>query len=148
MVEKIKNLRAKTGAGVMDVKRALDQSGGDEKEALAWLKKQGLGKVQKRSDRETTQGLVDSYIHLGKIGVLVEVNCETDFVARNNDFKYFVHEIALHAAQSNAKAVGALMKEVYFRDEEKTLGDLLQEIIVKTGENIKVKRFVKYTLGK
>jgi len=147
MMDKIKNLREKTGAGVMNVKRALDKAGGDEKKAADIIKKQNLGKAEKRSERETTQGLIDSYIHLGKIGVLIEVNCETDFVARNNQFKKFVHEVALQVAQSEAKDVDALLKEEYFRDPKKTIDDLLKEIIIKIGENIKVKKFAKYSLG-
>lgn len=146
-MKKIKNLREKTGAGVMDVKRALDDAGGDEKKAMEILAKQGLGKVEKRSGRETANGLIDSYIHLGKIGVLVEVNCETDFVARNKDFKTFAHEVALQVAQSQTKDTEGLLKEEYFRDSEKTIDDLLGEVIVKTGENIKIKKFVKLTLG-
>ena len=148
MMEKIKNLREKTGAGVMDVKRALDESGGDEEGAITILKKQGLSKAEKRLQRETAQGLVDSYIHLGRIGVLVEASCETDFVSRNKDFKNFVHEIALQVAQSSARDVNALLKEEYFRDPKKTIGDLLKEIIVRTGENVKIKRFAKIVLGK
>ena len=147
MMDKIKNLREKTGAGVMDVKRALDEAGGDENKATDIIKKQGLGKAEKRLNRETAQGLIDSYIHLGKIGVLVEVNCETDFVARNDQFKEFAHEVTLQVAQSEAKDIDALLKEEYFKDPEKTIDDLLKEIIVKTGENIKVKRFIKYSLG-
>jgi len=147
MMDKIKNLREKTGAGVIDIKRAFDEAGGDEKKAVEIIRKQGLGKAGKRSERETSQGLIDSYIHLGKIGVLVEVNCETDFVVRNKQFKEFTHEIALQVAQSEAKDVDTLLQEKYFKDPEKTIDDLLKEIIVKTGENIKVKRFAKYSLG-
>ncbi len=148
MMEKIKSLRGKTGAGVMDVKKALDEAGGNEEKALIFLKKQGLSKAEKKSQRETTQGLVDSYVHLGRIGVLVEVNCETDFVSRNEDFKNFVHEIALQVAQSSVKDANALLKDEYFRDPGKTVDDLLREIIVKTGENVKIKRFAKVVLGK
>ena len=91
--------------------------------------------------------MIDSYILLGKIGVLVEVNCETDFVARNEDFKTFAHEVALQIAQSDVRDVKTLLKEEYFRDSENTIDDLLKSIIVKTGENIKIKQFVKLVLG-
>lgn len=148
MIDKIKNLRDKTGAGVMDIKKALDEAGGEEKKAVAIIRKQGLGKAEKRLGRETAQGIVDSYVHLGKIGVLVEVNCETDFVARNDKFREFVHEVTLQVAQSEARNVGGLLKEEYFKDPSRTIDDLLKEIIVKTGENIKIGRFVKYSLGK
>ncbi len=147
MLEKIKKLRELTGAGVMDVKKALEEAEGDDKKAVDIIKRRGLDKAQEKSERETAQGLVDCYIHLGRVGVLVEVNCETDFVARNEDFKTFTHEIALQVAQSESKDINTLIKEEYFRDPQKTVDDLLKEIILKTGENIKIKRFIKYTLG-
>ena len=146
-MEQIKKIRELTGAGVMDVKRALDEAKGDEKKALEILKAHGMKKAEKRSERQTTQGLVDCYIHLNKVGCMVEVNCETDFVARNDDFKNFVHELTLQVASSEAKEVEALLDEPYFKEPEKTVRDLLQSVIAKTGENIKVKRFVKYILG-
>ena len=148
MMEKIKKLREKTGAGVMEIKKALDEAGGDEKKTQDILKKRGVAIAEKKAERVTSQGLVDSYIHLGKIGVLVEVNCETDFVARNENFKEFVHEIALHVAASDAKSVSELLIEKYFRDETTTIEELLHETIAKIGENIKIKRFEKYVLGK
>lgn len=146
-MENIKILREKTGAGVMDVKKALDEAGGDMTKAEEILKKRGALIAEKKADRDTANGLIDSYVHLGKIGVLVEVNCETDFVARNEDFKKFVHEIALQVAQSESELVEDLLKEEYFREAGKTIDDLLKELIGKIGENIKVKRFTKFTLG-
>lgn len=146
-MEKIKKLREKTGAGVMDIKKALDETGGDEKKAEKVLKARGVEIVEKKSSRATSQGLIDSYVHFGKIGVLVEVNCETDFVARNEDFKKFVHEVALQIAASEAKTVEQLLKEEYFKEPGTTIEDLLEGAIAKIGENIKIKRFVKYSLG-
>lgn len=146
-MEDIKALREKTGAGVMDVKRALDEAKGDVKKAEELLKARGLEIADKKSSREMSQGLIDSYIHLGKIGVLVEVSCETDFVARNDDFKSFVHEIALQVAQSESETVGDLLKEESFKDQSKTIDAIVKETIAKTGENIKIKRFCKFTLG-
>jgi elongation factor Ts len=145
-MENIKLLREKTGAGVMDIKKALDEANGDVKKAEEILKTRGAMIAEKKAGRETAQGLIDGYIHLGKIGVLVEVNCETDFVARNDDFKKFVHEIALHVAQSEAENVDNLLKEEYFREAGKTIDDLLKELIGKIGENIKIKRFVRLSL--
>jgi elongation factor Ts len=145
-MEKIKELREKTGAGVMDVKKALDEANGDITKAEELLKARGAQIAEKKADRVTAQGLIDSYIHLGKLGVLVEVNCETDFVARNEDFKKLVHEIALQAAQSEVETVEDLLKEEYFKNPGQTIDDLLKEAIGKIGENIKIKRFVKYTL--
>ncbi len=146
-MEKIKELREKTGAGVMDIKKALDEANGDAAKAEELLKARGAMIAEKKADRETAQGLIDSYVHLGKIGVLVEVNCETDFVARNEDFKKFVHELALQVAQSESETVEDLLKEEYFRSADQKVDDLLKEQIGKIGENIKIKRFVKYTLG-
>lgn len=146
-MEKIKKIRELTGAGVMDIKRALDEAKQNEKKALEILRAKGVEKAEKKSDRTTMQGLVDSYIHLGKVGCLVEVNCETDFVARNEDFKKFVHEIALQVASSEATSVDELLDELYFREPDKKIRQLLQDIIQKTGENIKIKRFVRFTLG-
>lgn len=146
-MEQVKALREKTGAGVMAVKKALDDAKGDEKEAEKLLKKRSVEIVAKKAERATSQGLIEAYVHLGKIGVLVEINCETDFVARNDEFKAFAHEIALQAATSEAKDVAGLLKEVYFKDPSRTVEELLTDAIAKTGENIKIKRFVKFVLG-
>jgi elongation factor Ts len=146
-MEKIKKLREKTGAGIMDVKNALDEAKGDEKKAEEILKAKGVARAGKKADRETRQGLIDCYIHLGKLGVMVEVNCETDFVSRNDEFKAFVHELAIHIASNDVSDVEELLKQEYFRDQSKTVEDLLHGIISKTGENVKIKRFVKYSLG-
>lgn len=147
MTEKIKKLREETGAGIMDVKRALDEANGDEKKAREILKAKGLEIAQKKSQRATCAGLIDSYVHLGKLGVLVEVQCETDFVAKTDEFKLFVHEVALQVANSDVKDVKILLCEEYFKDPSKTIQDMLHEIITKTGENIKIARFVKIKLG-
>jgi len=146
-MEKVKALREKTGAGVMDVKKALDDANGDEKEAEKLLRERSVEIVAKKSERETSQGLIESYVHLGKIGVLVEINCETDFVARNDEFKAFVHEIALQAATSEATEVSKLLEEEYFKQPDKKVKNLLEEAIAKTGENIRIKRFTRYVLG-
>lgn len=146
-MEDIKNLRERTGAGIMQVKKALEDAKGDLKKAEKILAEKGVETAKKKSQRATCAGLVDSYMHLGKIGVMVEVNCETDFVARNEQFKAFVHEVALQAATSEVETVEALLDEPYFKDQTKTIDNLLKEVISKTGENIKVKRFVRYTLG-
>lgn len=106
--EMVKDLRAKTGSGIMDCKKALAESDGDLEKALDFLRKKGLATAQKRSGRETSEGLVQSYIHMGgKIGVLVEVNCESDFVAKNEDFAEFVKNIAMHIAAANPQGLVA-----------------------------------------
>jgi len=147
MLEEIKKLREKTGAGVMDVKRALDEAAGDAKKAEKILNERGAAVAQKKSERSTSQGLIDSYLHMGKIGVMVEVNCETDFVSRNEEFKKFVHELCLHIASSEVETVEQLQDQEYFREPSKKISDLLNETIAKTGENIRIKRFVKFALG-
>jgi len=146
-MEDIKNLREKTGAGIMQVKKALEESKGDLKKAEKILIQKGVEMAEKKSERATCAGLIDCYIHLGKIGAMAEVNCETDFVARNEEFKTFVHEVALQAATSEATNVEELLAEPYFKDQTKTIDNLLKEVIGKTGENIKIKRFTRFSLG-
>ncbi|MEK7171115.1 MAG: translation elongation factor Ts [Patescibacteria group bacterium] len=146
-VEQIKNLRAKTGLGIHDVKNALEESNGDETKALAWLKEKGLSTVAKKSDRATSQGLVEAYVHGGRLGALVEVNCETDFVARNDEFKMFVKDIAMQVASMNPENVDELLKQDYFRDPSMTIQDLLNDTITKIGENIKISRISRFELG-
>jgi elongation factor Ts len=100
-VEDVKKLREETGAGMMKAKEALEASKGDYAKAVLWLREKGEATAAKKADREARAGLIDSYVHAGRIGVLVEVNCETDFVARTDDFKQFVHDVALHVASAN-----------------------------------------------
>ena len=147
-VEQIKNLREKTGLGIHDVKYALEEANGDEAKALEILKEKGLSTVAKKSSRSTNQGLIDTYIHgAGRIGAMVEVNCETDFVARTDDFKTFVHEVALQVASMNPENVDELLEQPYFREPDKTVKDLLNGIIAKLGENMKIGRFIRFELG-
>lgn len=146
-VELIKKLRDKTGLGINDIKRALDEAGDNEEAALKLLKEWGLSTVAKKADRSTNQGLIESYVHSGRLGAIVEVNCETDFVARNDEFKAFVKDIAMQVASMNPENVDELMKQDYFRDPSKTVADLLTETISKIGENIKVSRFSRFELG-
>ena len=146
-VEQIKSLRAKTGLGIHDVKKALEESNGDETKALAWLKEKGLSTVAKKADRATSQGLIDTYVHSGRIGAMVEVNCETDFVARNDDFKTFVHDLALQVASMNPESVEEFLKQEFFKDPSKTIQDYLNETISRIGENIKINRITRFELG-
>jgi elongation factor Ts len=189
----VKQLRERTGAGMMDCKKALSESAGDMDKAIDFLRKKGLATAQKRAGRAMTEGTIQSYIHLGgKLGVLVEVNCETDFVAKNEDFKEFAKNIAMHIAASNPLGISpedidekiierekeiyrgqalemgkpanvidkivegklnkfykdnCLMNQAYVRDPYTTISDLLNELIAKIGENITVKRFVRFQIG-
>ena len=146
-VEQIKALRLKTGAGIHDVKAALEEGKGNEETAIKILKKKGLSIVAKKSDRSTSQGLIDSYVHSGRIGALVEVNCETDFVARNDEFKAFVHDISLQVASMNPENIEELLKQEFFKDTSKTVKEYLNETIIKIGENIKITRIERFELG-
>ena len=146
-VEQIKALRLKTGAGIHDVKAALEEARGDEEVAIKILKKKGLSIVAKKSDRSTSQGLIDSYVHSGRIGAMVEVNCETDFVARNDEFQAFVHDISLQVASMNPENIEELLKQEFFKDTSKTVKEYLNETIIKIGENIKIARIERFELG-
>jgi elongation factor Ts len=189
----VKELREKTGAGMMDCKNALKESGGDMEKAVEILRKKGIAKAEKKASREVKDGLIHAYIHPGdKLGVLVEVNCETDFVAKTDEFKDFVHNLAMHIAASNPISIdretmpqdvvdremriykeqaaesgkpenilekiatgkmekfyaeNVLLEQAYIRDPEKSIKDYLTEVIAKIGENISVRRFVRYQIG-
>jgi elongation factor Ts len=189
----IKDLRERTGAGMADCKKALVEVEGDMDKAIDWLRAKGLSKAAKKAGREATEGAVVSYIHGGgRIGVLIEVNCETDFVARNEDFQSFTREVAMQIAAMNpqfvrkeevdanavsrerevlmAKAketgkpepviqkmvdgqISKWMKEIclldqpFVKDPDKTIEQIQQELVAKIGENIKIRRFVRFELG-
>lgn len=148
-IDQIKKLREETGAAVLDCRRALEENQGDLKKAVAWLRKRGIEKAEKKADRETSQGLVEAYIHAtGKVGAMVELLCETDFVARNEEFKNLARELAMQVAAMNPKNVAELLKQEYIRDNAKTVGDLIKEAITKLGENIVVGRFERLEVGK
>lgn len=139
-IKLIKKLREETGASISDCSKALEESKGDYDKAIEWLKKRGIEKAEKKADRETNQGLVESYIHQnGKVGAMVEILCETDFVARTDDFKKLSHEIAMQVASMNPKNVDELLKQEYIRDTSVTISDLIKQHIGKLGENIVVK---------
>jgi elongation factor Ts len=189
----VKQLREKTGAGMMDCKKALLEVKGDMDKALEFLRKKGLATAQKRAGRAMTEGTVQSYIHMtGKLGVMVEVNCETDFVAKNEDFKEFAKNIDMHIAASNPLGIkpedipeeivenekdiyraqaletgkpenvlekivegklkkfyqeNCLLNQPFVRDPDISVADLMNELIAKIGENITIKRFVRYQIG-
>jgi elongation factor Ts len=189
----VSELRQRTGAGMMDCKKALEETNGDLEKAVEHLRKKGIAKADKRVGRQTSEGQIASYIHHnGKVGVMVEVNCETDFVARTDDFKALVKSIAEHIAAAAplgidkdsvpserveserrifeeqvrqqgkpehliAKIVEgkvesyykdvALMHQAWVREPKKTIGDLIKESSAKMGENIQVRRFVRYQMG-
>lgn len=159
----VKELRERTGAGVMECKRALEEAGGNLDRAMAVLQERGIAMAEKKSHRETSQGMVECYIHAGgRLGALVEVNCETDFVARTDDFKKLARDLAMQIVASSPAFVSGedlpegaegepkelcLMLQPFIKDESRTVGDLIKEVIAKTGENIRVRRFTRFELG-
>lgn len=143
----LKKLRDETQASIADCRNALEESKGDYKTALANLRKKGIEKAAKKEGRETSQGIIDSYIHQnGKVGVLTEVLCETDFVARTQEFKNLAHEISMQVAAMNPKDVDALLKQEYIRDPKITINELVKSTVGKLGENIIVKRFTRFEI--
>lgn len=170
----IKQLRAATGAGIMDAKRALEENDGNIDKATDFLRQQGLAKAGKKADRTATDGLVDTYIHAqGRIGAMVEVSCETDFVARTEDFKALAKDVSMQVAamsprfvnredideetwgelerefgdrDSAAKAV-VLTEQDFIKDPKKNIGNLVTDAISKLGENIVIRRFARFELG-
>ena len=160
----IKDLRERTGAGMSDCKKALVEVAGDMDKAIDYLRAKGLSKAAKKAGREATEGAVVSYIHAGgRIGVLVEVNCETDFVARTETFKQLVHDVALQIAgipttlaisedQLPPGAEGTLeetvlLKQPFIKDGSRTIEQLVKEAIATTGENIRIRRYTRFELG-
>ncbi len=159
---RIKELRDKCGAGIMECRTALIEADGDIARALEALKERGLLKAAKKAERVASQGLIEGYVHPGgRIGAMVELNCETDFVARTDEFKELAHNLAMQIAAMCPRFVSreetsdtdveietaCLLEQAYIRDPQKTVNDIIVETIVRVGENIKVKRFVRYELG-
>ena len=145
--EIVKQLREKTGASMMDCKKALEEAGGDEINATEVLRKKDKLTAMKKSERTANQGLIESYVHAnGKIGVLLEMKCETDFVAKNSEFKELAHEIAMHIAGMDSKDSEILLTEPFVKNPSTTIKDLIESKIGKLGENIKVGRFIRFEL--
>jgi elongation factor Ts len=146
-LDQLKKLREETSAGVSDCRAALEDAGGDFEKAKKLIVKRGIEKAAKKEGKETNEGIVESYVHAnGKVGVLVALTCETDFVAQNEEFKKLAHEICLQIAAVNPKNVQELLKSPYIRDGNMTIGDLIKVTIAKVGENITVSRFSRLSL--
>jgi len=143
-MEQIKKLRQKTNVSIMECKQALEEAKGDERNALKILSRRGAEKAIKKSSREAKQGLIEAYVHSnGKVGVILELNCETDFVARNEEFKRLAHDLTMHIAAMGSKDTKSLLEEPFIKDTGKTIKDLLAEAIAKLGENVKLGKFVR-----
>jgi elongation factor Ts len=161
--ELIKELRNQCSAGIMECRNALIETKGDLEKALQVLKEKGLLKAEKKVDRATGQGLIEAYIHTGgRIGALVEVNCETDFVARTDEFKELAHDLAMQVAALSPQyvseeeipegadvepQVACLLQQPFIRDSAQTVRDIIVAVIAKVGENIRVSRFSRFELG-
>ncbi len=160
--DQIKQLRELTGAGVMDCKRALQEANGDMDQAVKLLQQWGVENVGMRAGREAGQGLIECYIHQSRVGAMVELNCETDFVARTEDFRTLARELAMQIASMNPKYVArddipadedgdpkemALLEQPYIRDGSRTIGQLVTEVAAKTKEKVAVRRFARFQLG-
>lgn len=141
-VDKIKHLRDTTGLSFDQIRKALNEAGGDETKAMEFLKAHGTAAAQKKSSREVKEGVVDAYIHATKkLGAMVEVLCETDFVARNVEFQRLAHELAMHIAASRPGTVEDLLSQPFIKDQNITVKDLISQYIAKLGENVKVGHF-------
>ncbi len=142
----VQELRQKTGAGMMDCKKSLKETEGNVEEAIDWLRKKGIASAGKKSDRVAAEGLVDTYIQPGgKLGVLIEVNCQTDFVARNDAFKNLVKNLAQQAA--TAESVESLLGQSYIEDSSITVDEAIKQAIANLGENIQVRRFINFDVA-
>jgi translation elongation factor Ts len=146
-IKLIKQLREETQVSIADCTKALTEAKGDYEKAIELLKQRGIERAEKKSDRATGQGLVEAYIHQnGKVGVLLEILCETDFVARTEDFKRLAHEVAMQIAAMNPKDIVALLKQEYIRDGSVTIENLIKQTIGKLGENIVIKQFTRFEI--
>lgn len=146
-IETIKQLRDETGASPVKIKKALEESGEDLEKAKELLKTWGAVKAGEKGDRETHDGVIDFYIHPNaKSGVLLDIRCETDFVAKSPEFKQLAHEVCLHVAAMAPESVEVLLAQPWVKDEAKTIQTLVKDTIAKVGENIEVKRFVRYEI--
>ncbi len=144
----VQRLRGESGAGVMDCKRALEDADGDFDKAVGLLKQRGLQSVAKKSGREAKEGLVASYIHgNGRIGALVEIASETDFVSRGDDFRQLAQEVAMQVAAMDPESVEELLEQPYIRDGSKTIKDLVTAVAATTKENVHVRRIQRFALG-
>ncbi len=145
-MNEVQKLRDVTGAGVMECKKALDDAKGNFDEALNLVRERGLVKVEKRSEREAGAGLIESYVHNGRIGVLLDIRAETDFVVRSADFRELAKELVMHIAASEVNNVEELLAEPYVRDESKTVESLVKEVAARVGENVRVNGFSRMVI--
>jgi elongation factor Ts len=144
--EDIVRLREETSAGVMDCKKALEDAGGDVEKAKQLIFERGFAKAEKKGGRELKAGYLEAYVHSGRIGVLLEMGCETDFVAKNEKFRELAHEIAMQIASMDPETVEDVLKQPFIKDAGITVSDLIAQAISTIGENIKIERFCRYEI--
>ncbi len=142
----VQKLREATGAGIMDCKRALDDAKGDFDGALKLIQERGFVKAAKRADRATGAGVLESYIHQGRVGVLLDLRSETDFVANSEPFRALAHELAMQIAAMNPGSIDGLLAQPYIKDAGATVSELVKGAMAKLGENIRIERFTRYEL--
>jgi elongation factor Ts len=144
----LKKLREETGAAIMDCKKALDESAGDFGKAKEWVRQRGLAKAEKKADRETNEGYIASYVHsTNKIAALVELRCETDFVARNSEFQEMARGVAMQVASMAPTSVDELLAQDFIKDPSQTIEQLVKSLSGKIGEKFVIHRFVRYQVG-
>ena len=146
MLNNIQKLRDITGAGVMECKKAMEEAMGDIEQAVRIIHERGLLKAEKKQARSTGAGLLESYVHNERIGVLLELRCETDFAAKSKDFRDLAHNLAMQIAAMNPQDIDDLLKQMYIKDESLSIESLVKQVITKVGENIKIERFCRYEL--
>ncbi len=146
MLDLIQKLREITGAGVMECKKALADARGDFDRAKEMIHERGLAKVEKRAGRETGAGLIETYVHNERIGVMLDLRAETDFVVRSDPFRELARELAMQIAAMAPETAEELLEQPYIRDESKTVGDLVKDVIARVGENVRVNKFHRIEL--
>lgn len=142
----IVKLREQTGAGIMECKRALEEAKGDFDKAVEVIRERGLLKAESKKERQTGAGLIYTYVHNDRVGVLMELRAETDFVVRSDPFKVLAHELAMQIAAMSPETVDDLLKQPYIKNESVTVGDFVKETMAKVGENVQIEKFVRYEI--
>lgn len=142
----VKKLREVTGAGVMECKQALTEAAGDFDRAVAIVHERGLVKAEKKQARNAGAGLLHSYIHNERVGVLLDIRAETDFVVRGEFFRNLAHEVAMQVAAMNPETIEVLLKQPFIKDDSKTIEVLIKDVVARVGENIKIEKFARYEL--
>jgi elongation factor Ts len=142
-IDALQKLRAETGAGIVDCKKAFEEAAGDFDKALKILHKKGMAKVEKRAGREAGAGLVYSYVHNGRIGVLLDLRAETDFVVRSEPFQELARELAMQIAAIGGESVEEVLAQPYIKDDKRTVADLVKDVIARVGENVKLNKFYR-----